>query len=132
MTDASTSEPREIAKLIFDGRVDRTAGARAAVITEGRRQFVWTSARADLALTMWNDRLALHAISVDGQVLPHHGGPLAYEVNLMIEGIPVASALTDTDGCFRFEGLDRGDYEFSLRGADHEIVAGPIQILERI
>lgn len=121
----------EIASIVFDSHVDRVFGSRAAVIADARRQFVWSSSRADLALTMWTDRLARDAISVDGQVLPHGSGSLAYTVELLIEGIAVASTETDPEGCFRFEGLDRGDYGFCLRTNDHEIVAGPIEVLDR-
>lgn len=121
----------EIASIVFDSRFDRAFGARAAVTADARRQFVWSSSRADLALTMWTDRLARDAISVDGQILPHDGGSLAYTVELLIEGIAVAGTETDLEGCFRFEGLDRGDYGFCLRSHDHEIVAGPIEVLDR-
>jgi hypothetical protein len=122
----------EIANIVFDSDVDRVFGTRAAVIADARRQFVWSSSRADLALTMWTDRLARDAISVDGQVLPHGGGSLDYTVELRIEGIAVASTETDLEGCFRFEGLDRGDYGFCLRSHDHEIVAGPIEVLDQV
>lgn len=126
----------ELARLVVDRDGSPAAGTRMAVVDVARRQLVWHSTRADLALTMWVDEWSRNAISVDGQVLPH-AAPEArstpdapYTVVLKIEGVPVARVPVDTDGCFSFEGLDRGAYEFELLATDHQIVAGPIDVVD--
>lgn len=120
----------EYAELVFDSSVDPTAGARTAVFADRRRQLLWTSGRFDLALTMWTDEFARHAVMVDAQVLPTDSSDARCTVLLQIEGVPVAQTRTDDNGCFTFEGLDRGDYEFRIVTADREVVAGPIAVSE--
>jgi hypothetical protein len=117
------------ARLVVDVIEGAESGVRTAVLAAPRRQLVWESDRADLALTMWADEWSTQAIIVDGQVLPHGATPPDYTVVLRIEGVPVARTVADEDGCFSLEGLDRGEYEFRLLGADHEIAAGPIDVV---
>jgi hypothetical protein len=122
--------PREHAALVFDSAISVAAGARTTVLSERRRQLLWTSDRIDLALAMWTDDLARHAVMVDGQVLPIDVSSARCTVLLQIEGVPVARTQTDENGCFAFEGLDHGDYEFRIVTTDREIVAGPIAVSE--
>jgi hypothetical protein len=122
--------PCERAELVFDSATTGAAGTRTAVFSDRRRQLLWTSGRIDLALTMWTDELSRHAVMVDGQVLPTDASDARCTVQLQIEGVPVARTQTDETGCFTFEGLDRGDYEFRIVTAEREILAGPIEVSE--
>lgn len=119
----------EVATLAFDSAHEGFSGSRSAVLTDARRQFVWTSRELDLAITMWSDVYAVQAVCVDGQVLPHAERPAVCTVFLMIEGVEVGRTVADSDGCFAFEGLDHGDYEFRIESPFATVVAGPIPVL---
>ena len=101
------------------------------VLTEARRQFVWSTSTLDIALTVWADAYAQDALCLDGQVLPHDNAAFSATVSLLIEGVAVARTTTDIDGFFAFEGLDHGNYDFQLATTTSTIVAGPIPICER-
>lgn len=127
---SSTDEAApELATLTFDSASEHFAGSRSAVLTDARRQFVWASSQIDLAITMWSDSYAVHALCIDGQVLPRPAVTTTWTVFLMIEGIEVARTSADIDGCFAFEGLDHGDYEFRIVSPHCNVVAGPIPVL---
>jgi hypothetical protein len=135
MTEATESvavhrgADREVATLAFDSANASFQGSRSAVLTDARRQFVWTSSEFDLAITMWSDAYAVHAVCVDGQVLPRAQSNVACTVFLMIEGVEVGCTIADSDGCFAFEGLDHGDYEFRIESPLSTVLAGPIPVL---
>jgi hypothetical protein len=118
------------ATLSFDSN-DTAAlvGVRSHVQEQSkRRQWVWHSTAAEVALDLWDGDLAPNTVSLSGQVLPGTVPNTVYRVHLLVEDVGVAITNTDEYGEFQFDGLDRGDYFLALVSDDIELIVGPIPV----
>jgi hypothetical protein len=103
------------------------AGVRSEVQSK-RRQWVWHSSAAEVALDLWDGDLAPNTVSLSGQVLPGTVLNTVYRVHLLIEDVGVAITQSDEYGEFQFDGLDRGDYFLALVSDGVELIVGPIPV----
>ncbi len=116
------------ATLSFDSNDNAAlAGVRSDVQSK-RRQWVWHSTAAEVALDLWDGDLAPNTVSLSGQVLPGTVPNTVYRVHLLIEDVGVAITHSDEYGEFQFDGLDRGDYFLALVSDDVELIVGPIPV----
>jgi hypothetical protein len=116
------------ATLSFDSNENLALSGTRSDVQSRRRQWVWHSNAAEVALDLWDGDLAPNTVSLSGQVLPGTSSNTVYRVHLLIEDVGVAITESDEFGEFQFDGLDRGDYFLALVSDELELIVGPIPV----
>ena len=112
---------RLVATLAFDGGLQPAFGLRSAGTQESRRQLIYSSDVADVALNP-RPRAGGDALDVYGQVLlPDDGDPASFVVQILDADAEVATTATDETGEFSFKGVTPGVYDVLVSGERVEI-----------
>ena len=120
---------RLIASLTFDSSLGPAlAGVRGADDSAARRQLIYSSEAADLALNIVQ-RPADRRFDLSGQVYlkdDRTGEPMT--LHLLSQNSELEATGADELGEFGFAGLGSGDYTLLLRSAATEIVIAPVEL----
>ena len=125
---AETREPpspfrRWLATLTFDSRAQPiTAGFRSAAGEAQRRQLIYTTEAAEIALTIQSS-LPDRNFIVTGQIFPM-GDTLThtFSIQLQRDAWEVALAATDELGEFTFADVPAGEYDIVVSAGQYEVV----------
>lgn len=113
---------RLVATLTFDGGLQPSFGLRSAGTQESRRQLIYSTDMADVAL---NPRPGAgeDALDVYGQVLmlDADDDPASFVVQILDGGAEVSTTATDELGQFSFKGVAPGAYDVLVSGERAEI-----------
>jgi hypothetical protein len=126
-TYAEAREPpgpfqRWLATLTFDSRAQPvTAGLRSAAEEGQRRQLIYTTETAEIALTVQSS-LPDKTFIVTGQIFPLVDTPNdAFSIQLLRAAGEIALATTDELGEFTFADLPAGEYHMVVSTALYEV-----------
>ena len=114
---------RLVATLSFDGGPRPAFGLRSAGTQESRRQLIYSTDVADVALNP-RPRAGGDALDVYGQVLlldADDEDPASFVVQILDAGTEVATTATDEMGEFSFEDVTPGVYDVLVSGERVEI-----------
>ena len=113
---------RWLATLTFDSRAQPvTAGLRSAAEEGQQRQLIYTTAAAEIALTV-QSILPNKNLVVTGQIFPMGDIPTqTFSIQLLRDAGEVALATTDELGEFTFAELPAGEYHMVVSTALYEI-----------
>lgn len=119
---------RLVAALTFDsGTQVAMAGIRTAGTPATRRQLVFTSAAADIALDL-EPRRPGDRLDLSGQVLPTEEEPTRFTVQLLCGTSEVGITVTDELGEFAFEDIPPGEYQIVVSSDRLEVLVGPVHL----
>ena len=118
-----------LASLTFDSRTQwATAGVRSAVAEGQRRQLIYTTAAAEVAVNI-QPRTHDPYLDVIGQVFP--GAELsqtAFSVQLLQHANQVEIVTADDLGEFAFMAVPPGEYDVVVSAADFELVMRSVPV----
>ena len=111
------------ATLTFDSRAQPvTAGLRSAAEESQRRQLIYTTEAAEVALTV-HSILPEKNFIVTGQIFPMVDTPThTFGIQLLHDAREVALAMTDELGEFTFSDLPAGEYDMVVSAGQYEVV----------
>ena len=114
---------RWLATLIFDSRTQPiTAGLRSAVEENQRRQLIYITKAAEIALTI-QSILPDKNFIVTGQIFPRGDTPThTFSIQLLRDAWEVALSATDELGEFTFSDLPAGEYDIVVSTEQYEVV----------
>ena len=114
---------RWLATLTFDSRTQPvTAGLRSAVEESQRRQLIYITKAAEIALTI-QSILPDKNFIVTGQIFPRGDTPThTFSIQLLRDAEEVALSATDELGEFTFSDLPAGDYDIVVSTEQYEVV----------
>ena len=114
---------RWLATLTFDSRAQPvTAGLRSAVEEDQRRQLIYITKAAEIALTI-QSILPEKNFIVTGQIFPRRDTPThTFSIQLLRDAEEVALSATDELGEFTFSDLPAGEYDIVLSTEQYEVV----------
>jgi hypothetical protein len=122
---------RWLATLTFDSLVQPvTAGFRSAAEEGQRRQLIYTTEAAEIALNIHSNLPGKNLI-VTGQIFPTTDTPMhAFSIQLLRDSREVDLAATDELGEFTFSELQAGEYQMVVSAEHYEMVipSVPLQI----
>lgn len=120
---------RLMASLTFDsGLQTALAGVRTAAVHGSRRQLVYSTDMADIALTI-HKRSADKDLDLTGQILADDElAPEPFSVQLLSGTKEIGITTTDDLGEFAFESIAPGKYEMLLSSDEVEIIMSPIEL----
>lgn len=102
---------RLVASLTFDSNLQPAPGLRAVGVPGSQRQLIYTTAAADVAMTV-RPRSQDGLLNIYGQILPLDGTDSGVLGVQLLEGSSeVATTATNDLGEFTFEGVPSGAYE---------------------
>jgi hypothetical protein len=102
---------RLVARLTFDSNLQPAAGLRAVGVPGSQRQLIYTTAAADVAMTV-RPRSHDGLLNIYGQILPLDGTDSGVLGVQLLEGSSeVATTATNDLGEFTFEAVPSGAYE---------------------
>ena len=120
---------RVVAALTFDSSArPALADVRGADSSAARRQLIYSSDAADLALNI-SRRAADQRFDLSGQVFVKSdqlSEPLM--IHLLLQDTELGATSTDDLGEFAFMALAGGDYTLLLRGGSIEMVVAPVDL----
>lgn len=118
---------RVLAKLSFDSGMRPALGVRSAGCREARRQFIYSTDLADIALNL--QPRPGGKLDLLGQVLPGGGEvPEGFTVQLLRKGVEADISDADDLGEFAFEELEPGRYEIIISAGRYEILIPPFEL----
>jgi len=114
---------RWLATLTFDSRAQPvTAGLRSAVEEDQRRQLIYITKAAEIALTI-QSILPEKNFIVTGQIFPRRDTPThTFSIQLLRDAEEVALSAIDELGEFIFSDLPAGEYDIVLSTEQYEVV----------
>jgi len=114
---------RWLATLTFDSRAQPvTAGLRSAVEEDQRRQLIYITKAAEIALTI-QSILPEKNFVVTGQIFPRRDTPThTFSIQLLRDAEEVALSAIDELGEFIFSDLPAGEYDIVLSTEQYEVV----------
>ncbi|HEU0292333.1 MAG TPA: carboxypeptidase-like regulatory domain-containing protein [Anaerolineales bacterium] len=114
---------RWLATLTFDSHAQPvTAGLRSAAEEGQRRQLIYTTEGAEIALNLHSIRPDENFV-VTGQIFPTAGTPPhAFSIQLLRGAGEVALAAADELGEFTFADIPAGEYDMVLSAGGYEVV----------
>jgi len=114
---------RWLATLTFDSRAQPvTAGLRSAVEEDQRRQLIYITKAAEIALTI-QSILPEKNFIVTGQIFPRRDTPThTFSIQLLRDAEEVALSAIDELGEFTFSDLPAGEYDIVLSTEQYEVV----------
>jgi len=114
---------RLLANLTFDSHAQpATAGLRSALGEGQKRQLIYTTEAAEIALTV-RSILPEQNYIVVGQIFPMGDTSThAFSIQLLRDAMQVALAAADELGEFTFEDLPAGEYEIVASAGQYEVV----------
>lgn len=114
---------RWLATLTFDSRAQPvTAGLRSAAEESQRRQLIYTTEAAEIALTV-QSILPDKNFIVTGQIFPMGDTSThAFSIQLLRDARQVALAAADELGEFTFANLPAGEYEIVASAGQYEVI----------
>ena len=114
---------RWLATLTFDSRAQPvTAGLRSTVEEDQRRQLIYITKAAEIALTI-QSILPEKNFIVTGQIFPRRDTPThAFSIQLLRDAEQVALSAIDELGEFIFSDLPAGEYDIVLSTEQYEVV----------
>jgi hypothetical protein len=114
---------RWLATLTFDSRAQPvTAGLRSAVEEDQRRQLIYITKAAEIALTI-QSILPEKNFIVTGQIFPRRDTPThTFSIQLLRDAEEVALSATDELGEFTFSDLPAGEYDIVVSTEQYEVV----------
>jgi hypothetical protein len=118
-----------LATLTFDSRAQPvTAGLRSAAEEGQRRQLIYTTEAAEIALTV-QSILPDKNFIVTGQIFPMGDTPThTFSIQLLRDAWEVALAATDELGEFTFADLAAGEYDIVVSAGEYEVVIPSLHI----
>lgn len=112
---------RVVGRLTFDGGLQPAFGLRSAGTQESRRQLIYSTDVADIALNL-RPRAGEDGLDVYGQVLPlDDSDPASFVVQVLEGESEVATTATDGLGEFSFKVAAPGAYDILVSGDRAEI-----------
>jgi hypothetical protein len=120
---------RWLANLTFDSRAQPvTPGLRSAAQEGQRRQFIYTTEAAEIALTV-QSILPDKNFIVTGQIFPVGDTPThTFSIQLLRDAWEVSLAVTDELGEFTFADLPAGEYDMVVSARQYEVVIPSLQL----
>ena len=114
---------RWLATMTFDSRAQPfTAGLRSAGEEGQRRQLIYSTEAAEIALTV-QSILPDKNFIVTGQIFPMGNTPThTFSIQLLRDTWEVALAATDELGEFTFSDLPAGEYDIVVSAGQYEVV----------
>ena len=114
---------RWLATLTFDSRAQPvTAGLRSALEEDQRRQLIYITKAAEIALTI-QSILPEKNFIVTGQIFPRRDTPThTFSIQLLRDAEEVALSAIDELGEFIFSDLPAGEYDIVLSTEQYEVV----------
>ena len=114
---------RWLATLTFDSRTQPvTAGLRSAIEESQRRQLIYITKAAEIALTI-QSILPEKNFIVTGQIFPRGDTPThTFSIQLLRDAEEVALAAADELGEFTFSDLPAGEYDIVVSTEQYEVV----------
>lgn len=114
---------RWLATLTFDSRTQPvTAGLRSAVEESQRRQLIYITKAAEIALTI-QSILPEKNFIVTGQIFPRGDTPThTFSIQILRDAEEVALSATDELGEFTFSDLPAGEYDIVVSTEQYEVV----------
>jgi len=118
---------RWLATLKFDSHAQPAiAGIRSVTDQGQRRQLVYTTEAAEIALTV-HSILPDKNFMVMGQIFPiGDTSTNAFSIQLLHDAVEVALTATDELGEFTFAKLPAGEYEIVVSAGEYEVVISPV------
>ena len=112
-----------LATLTFDSRAQpMTAGLRSATQEGQRRQLIYNTAAAEIALNVHSIRPDKSFI-VTGQIFPMGETPThGFSIQLLRDAQEIALAAADELGEFTFADLPTGEYDIVVSAGEYEVV----------
>jgi hypothetical protein len=115
------------AVLQFDSGMQPAFGMRSESVQESRRQLVYSSETADVAIDVHGGREG--NLDLVGQVMttdPSATGPFGFQI--LSAGEEVALTATDKLGMFSIEGVPPGEYDVVVSGDTFEVSLSPVTL----
>jgi hypothetical protein len=120
---------RLVASLTFDSNLQPAAGLRAVGVPGSQRQLIYTTAAADVAMTV-RPRSQDGLLNIYGQILPLDGTDSGVLGVQLLEGSSeVATTATNDLGEFTFEAVPSGAYEVLASSDRIEIQIPHVELL---